>query len=199
MVPELATRIQLTFTLTSTLVSATLRFHSSAKRGRDYLLQVQQQQHSSKLDSIEILPLLHKSMIQPLFPPSLHTVFDKNDTTRTLSGDAILWRERSVLVSLRILCAAAGREETLGWAVKSSPISLNIVPVILLKPLCVDLFSTGDWKFKVSRYRDYRSYSLQRQEHLLSVNIERTSSLLSLNILPIMAHHYTAARKLQKW
>uniref|UniRef100_A0A7S4W5F5 Uncharacterized protein n=1 Tax=Ditylum brightwellii TaxID=49249 RepID=A0A7S4W5F5_9STRA len=118
--------------------------YSGAKRGRDYLLQVQQQQHSSKLDSIEILPSLHKSMIQPLFPPSLHTVFDKNDTTRTLSGDAILWRERSVLVSLRILCAAAGREETLGRAVKSSPISLNIVPVIRFKaPVRGSLFHRG--------------------------------------------------------
>ena len=76
---------------------------------------------------------LFQSMSRPLFPSVLHPI-GQDSCARELAvaHDAIFWREQSVAIAFRLLCAAAGREESFYRALQSSNIEINIVPVLRL-------------------------------------------------------------------
>ena len=73
------------------------------------------------------------AFMRPLFPPRSHALFSNTSNVAdcyVASHDGVTWRERSILLSLRILCAAAGREEAFGKAVHGSSTTLSVVPVL---------------------------------------------------------------------
>ena len=82
---------------------------SSAKEGSN------QRDHSSHL----------QSLLKPLLPRTEIAILDDYNL-----GDATYWREKSVVLALRILCAAATREKAFVDAVASSKTPLKIVPVL---------------------------------------------------------------------
>ncbi|KAL3810725.1 hypothetical protein ACHAXA_008498 [Cyclostephanos tholiformis] len=53
-----------------------------------------------------------------------------NKSHGAMSNDALLWRERTLLLSLRILCAAAAREEAFIDALKKAGPPISIVPTL---------------------------------------------------------------------
>ena len=71
-------------------------------------------------------------MMLPLLPPAVHATFDIWGKCGMLIApdDAAAWRERSVLLCLRILCAAGVREEAFLRAVQARWTSLTVVPVL---------------------------------------------------------------------
>lgn len=73
------------------------------------------------------------SFIHPLYPPVVHSRFESNGTTGSsfsVNDDGLSWRENSILLSLRLLCAAAAREEAFGSAVHRTSSTLSIIPVL---------------------------------------------------------------------
>lgn len=73
------------------------------------------------------------AFMRPLFPPRSHALFSNMSNVAdsyVASHDGVTWRELSILLSLRILCAAAGREEAFGKAVHGSFTTLSVVPVL---------------------------------------------------------------------
>ncbi|KAL7539868.1 hypothetical protein ACHAXR_012321 [Thalassiosira sp. AJA248-18] len=85
------------------------------------------------------LSMLQQSMIQPLNPLLLQSYFERSfqDGNNKAHGasleDAVLWRERTLLISLRILCAAAAREKSFILSLKQAGSSLSVVPTLLFK------------------------------------------------------------------
>lgn len=68
-----------------------------------------------------------------LVPPVLYQVIRNHsdyETNFCSPNDPILWRERALTLSLRILCAAAAREESFAKSVNASNIPLTVVPVL---------------------------------------------------------------------
>ena len=73
------------------------------------------------------------AFMRPLFPPRSHALFSSQSNVADSyagSHDGATWRELSILLSLRILCAAAGREEAFDRAVHGTPTTLSVVPVL---------------------------------------------------------------------
>lgn len=71
-----------------------------------------------------------QTLLKPLLPAVQDMVLDS-----TTFDNGTAWREKSVIVSLRILCAAAAREEAFFNAVAASSESLKIVPVLRFQPI----------------------------------------------------------------
>jgi hypothetical protein len=79
------------------------------------------------------------------------------------SSNAVLWRERTVLLSLRILCAAAAREESFIRLVKeASSASLSVVPTLVF----------------MSQIHGLYAHQFVKKE---KVNVSRLSQLLTDN------------------
>jgi hypothetical protein len=91
------------------------------------------QEKNSTVSDPSINSALFQSMSRPLFPSVLHPI-GQDSCARELAvaHDAIFWREQSVAIAFRLLCAAAGREESFYRALQSSNIEINIVPVLRL-------------------------------------------------------------------
>lgn len=63
-----------------------------------------------------------QALVQPLLPQLEELGVDRSD--------AICWREMSIILALRVLCAAAAREEAFGKAVTKGQVLLKLVPVL---------------------------------------------------------------------
>ena len=113
---------------------------------RDSAIVKAQTQHSlySEKDYHKRMSSLQQTLIQPINPMMLLSYYDKsynviddigaNKSHWAMSNDSVLWRERTILLSLRILCAAAIREEVFIECineVKSKP--LSVVPTLHFK------------------------------------------------------------------
>ena len=107
--------------------------YAAAKAGKTYVLAKEKEMKLSSMPSD-----LVKSMVETLIPPSLQDTRDDRASgcmrLTTSSNDAVFWRERSILLTLRIMCLAACREEAFTRAVSSSPTALNIIPVLRFVP-----------------------------------------------------------------
>ncbi len=120
--------------------------------------------------SQEMLSSLHQSIIQSLKPVLLYTYSEKGcypvcniaaGGHGASSKNAVLWRERIILLSIRILCAAAAREEAFIQLLKDSgSAALSVVPTLLFKgPI--------------------HGLSAHRFVHKEKVNVSRLSQLLT--------------------
>lgn len=72
-----------------------------------------------------------------LKPPVLHMFsprISSSDANFCLPNDAKLWRERSITLSLQILCSVAAREDAFSKSLNASPVPLTIVPVLRFVP-----------------------------------------------------------------
>jgi hypothetical protein len=87
------------------------------------------------------LSSLQQTLIQSLNPLLLLSYYKKsciatddtgvNKSHNAMSSDAVLWRERTLLLSLRILCAAAAREEAfIDFLNEMGPMPLSVVPTL---------------------------------------------------------------------
>lgn len=106
----------------------------STKLCVDYTAQQQRKQVDP--DSYKTsISSLQQSMVQSVHPMVLLSCSENGCqdgfSHGILANDAILWRERTILLSLRILCAAAAREESFTQLLKNS--SLTIVPALSFK------------------------------------------------------------------
>lgn len=63
-----------------------------------------------------------QALLRPLIPQFESFTMNKDD--------AVYWREISIILALRIVCAAAAREETFGKAVSNGHTLLKIIPVL---------------------------------------------------------------------
>jgi len=73
------------------------------------------------------------AFMRPLFPPRSHALFSNASNVAdayAASHDGVTWRELSILLSLRILCAAAAREEAFSKAIHATSTTLSVVPVV---------------------------------------------------------------------
>ena len=118
-----------------------------------------------------MLSSLQQSIIQSMDPVLLITYFEKSiyppsniaaaKAHGASSRNAVLWRERIVLLSLRILCAAAAREESFIQLVKeASSAPLNVVPTLV---------------FMSSIHGSYAHRFVKKEK----VNVSRLSQLLT--------------------
>ena len=113
---------------------------------RDSAIVKAQTQHSfySEKDFHKRMSSLQQTLIRPINPMMLLSYYDKsynviddigaNKSHWAMSNDSVLWRERTILLSLRIICAAAIREELFIECindVKSKP--LSVVPTLHFK------------------------------------------------------------------
>ncbi|KAL7435715.1 hypothetical protein ACHAXM_004800 [Skeletonema potamos] len=101
-------------------------------------LHAQQQQNLLDEPSYkEALSTVQQFMIRPIDPILLISCSDGGCSVKNEKGasldDAVHWRERTLVMSLRILCAAAAREEAFLQSLKNSAASLSIVPTLLFK------------------------------------------------------------------
>ena len=107
-------------------------FHT-AKAGRDYILDEHKRDSSQlalkTLDSAFVELFLH-----PLLSETTEDISEsplaQNDRSISTKGDTQLWRECSILLSLRILCAAAARNDSFSACSNSSHASSRIIPVM---------------------------------------------------------------------
>lgn len=94
--------------------------------------------------SQETMSALHQSIILSLNPVLLYTYFEKGfypvgsisagKAHGASSTNAVLWTERVLHLSIRILCAAAAREEAFIQSLKESgSVALSVVPTLLFK------------------------------------------------------------------
>jgi len=77
---------------------------------------------SARVKSTDTSHISAQVLLQPLLPQLEAFAMDRND--------AVCWRETSVILALRILCAAAAREEAFYKAVTTGQTLLKIVPVL---------------------------------------------------------------------
>lgn len=71
-------------------------------------------------------PLSSTSLLKPLLPPLEAFAMDRDNT--------VYWRETSIILALRILCAGAAREEAFFRAVSTKQTLLSLVPVLRFQP-----------------------------------------------------------------
>lgn len=102
-----------------------------ATDGAIYLEQKQRNQMNELTFQASITSLL-QSMIQPIHPTSLLSC-SENASRGEAANDAILWRERTLLLSLRILCAAAVREEAFIQSLREASVPISVVPTLSFK------------------------------------------------------------------
>jgi len=128
----------------------------------------------------EAVSVLRQGMIRPLEPLLLLSYFERSGgcpSGGASSSDAVLWRERSLQLSLRILCAAAAREEAFMQSLKeasgiaSSSSQLSIVPTLLFKGPIHGSFA--------HRFVKEEKVSVSRLSNLL---ITQASSLSAANV-----------------
>jgi len=128
--------------------------------------------------------LLH-SMIQQPSPAVLDFCFEDAfsfETTNCAPDDAVLWRERSLLLSMRILCAAAAREEPFNRAIKHSPKQLSVVPTLLFKGPIHGSYS--------HRFAEEQKVNTARLSQILTKGSTGAHGWnYSFNILPIIVEH----------
>lgn len=67
-----------------------------------------------------------KSFLKPLLPPL--EAFSRN------KDDTVFWRELSVILALRIMCATVAREEAFSRAISARQTLLKVVPVLRFQP-----------------------------------------------------------------
>lgn len=77
---------------------------------------------SARAKSTDTSHVSPQALLQPLLPQLEAFAADRDD--------AVCWRENSIILALRILCAAAAREEALCKAVSAGQTMLKIVPVL---------------------------------------------------------------------
>ncbi|KAL9186739.1 hypothetical protein ACHAXT_010459 [Thalassiosira profunda] len=92
----------------------------------------------------EATSALRQARLRPLPSASLLSYFERGgasgddgkdcESCGAAADDAALWRERSVLLALRILCAAAAREEAFIRSVKAASGALTVVPALTFQP-----------------------------------------------------------------
>jgi len=154
----------------------------------------------------EAMSALQQGMIQPLEPLLLLSYLEQSSggdhpengrgaghiAHGVPSSDAVLWKERSILLSLRILCAAAAREKafmrsieaaTGGRAPLSSSAQLSVIPTLLFKgPI------HGSYAHRFVREE---TVSVSRLSNLLVRNASSTGDLRggSPEILPIITDY----------
>jgi len=79
-----------------------------------------------------------KAMKLTLSPPSVQDLVDRpmkySERQIASPSNAILWREHSILLALRILCAAAWREEKFSSLLDLSQTSVKLVPILRFQP-----------------------------------------------------------------
>jgi len=147
------------------------------------------QQRQNVLDEAaykEALSTVQQSMLRPINPLLLISCSDggcsdKNEKGASLD-DAVLWRERTLVMSLRILCAAAAREEAFVQSVRNSTASLSIVPTLLFKgPIHGSM---------THRFVDEHKINVSKMTQLLTSSssaLHRTNR--SNEILPVIAEY----------
>ncbi|KAK1735048.1 hypothetical protein QTG54_014114 [Skeletonema marinoi] len=147
------------------------------------------QQRQTVLDEAaykEALSTVQQSMLRPINPLLLISCSDggcsdKNEKGASLD-DAVLWRERTLVMSLRILCAAAAREEAFVQSMRNSTASLSIVPTLLFKgPIHGSM---------THRFVDEHRINVSKMTQLLTSSssaLHRTNR--SNEILPVIAEY----------
>ncbi len=71
-----------------------------------------------------------QTFLKPLLPAIEEMILDS-----TTFDNGVSWREQSIVVALRIICAAAAREEAFCHAIAASPETLKIVPTLRFQPI----------------------------------------------------------------
>ena len=158
---------------------------ASTKKSMDFHAQ-QRQNMLDEPSYKEALSTVQQSMLRPINPLLLISCsdggcLDKNEKGASLD-DAVLWRERTLVMSLRILCAAAAREEAFVQSLKNSTASLSIVPTLLFKgPIHGSM---------THRFVDEHKVNVSKMTQLLTTS---SSSLhgthRSNEILPVIAEY----------
>jgi len=158
---------------------------ASTKKSMDFHAQ-QRQNVLDEPSYTEALSTVQQSMLRPINPLLLISCSDggcsdKNEKGASL-GDAVLWRERTLVMLLRILCAAAAREKAFEQSLGSSTASLSIVPTLLFKgPIHGSM---------THRFVDEHKINISKMSQLLT----SSSSVLygtnrSNEILPVIAEY----------
>ena len=136
---------------------------------------------------------LRQSIIQPLNPLLLQTYFERSyqdacgmNVQVASSDDAILWRERTLLLSLRILCAAAAREEPFLQSLKQAEASLKGVPLCVVPTL---LFKGPIHGSNAHRFAQKDLVSVSRVSRLLTTASSSSGRFSSPDILPIITQY----------
>lgn len=126
----------------------------------------------------ESLSKVRQSMIQglrPLLQLSFHD--GRSKIVGGLSENAGLWRELSVLLSLRIFCAAAAREESFMQSLKDANIPLEVVPSLsFVGPI------HGSYSH---RFREKKTVIVSRLGQLLT----KSTSSSSPDIMPVVSDY----------
>ena len=158
---------------------------ASTKRGMD----LHAQQCLNVLDESsykEALSTVQQSVIRPVNPLLLISCSDGGCSARGEKGasvdDAVMWRERTLTMSLRILCAAAAREEAFIQLLKKSTSSPSVVPTLLFKgPIHGSM---------THRFVDEHKINVSKMTQLLTTNssaLHGTSR--TKDILPVVAEY----------
>ena len=155
-----------------------------AKQSTDYI--GQQQKNQLEVKSCQnALSNLRQSMIQPLHPTMLNLCFEhacSEETTNCVPDDAVLWRERTLLLSLRILCAVAAREDSFVQSLKQSQKTLSVVPTLVFKGPIHGSFS--------HRFVEEQKVNLSRLSQLLTnASIVTYGRKHSSEVLPIITEY----------
>jgi len=153
----------------------------------------------------ESLSVLRQGMIPPVEPLLLLSCFERSGCPEYNYGsgcrahlingaslsDALHWRERSLLISLRILCAAAAREDmfmqSLKEALEALPSPLSVIPTLSFKGPIHGSFA--------HRFVNEEKVSVVRLSNLLltqatsSGAVDRCSAGYRQEILPIITDY----------
>ena len=128
--------------LVQSLFGEAMPSYRTAKAGRDYILTEHQRDVSQlglrTLDSAFVELLMHP-LVSEITEDVSETPLKENFRSTSTKGDTLVWREHSMLLSLRILCAAAARNDSFSACVNSDPGNPCIVPVMRFHPSATGL------------------------------------------------------------
>ncbi len=103
--------------------------HTTAKAGRDYILN-QQKSGLASVAMPSIPAQFIENFLAPLFEDYTENVPSSQQRNTAYSEDGIMWEEHCILLVLRILCASAGRNNDFKTLIDSSQYASCIVPVL---------------------------------------------------------------------
>ncbi len=109
---------------------------STAKAARDYLIE-QQRQELNQIQVSSIRSHNIENLMSPLYPPNVQELPKTSSTslsTTVTDSDDTVWKEHCALLGLRIICAAAGRDNAFRRRIDMSKTSSRLVPVMRFRP-----------------------------------------------------------------
>jgi hypothetical protein len=122
---------------TRALYGDIMPYYLTTKAARDYLLE-QQKEGLTEIRMSSIRSQDVEQLMLPLYPPNVQELPEISNihalSSTVIDSDEIIWKEHCVLLALRIICAAAGRDNSFRRCMDTAKTSSRIVPVLRFHP-----------------------------------------------------------------